>query len=166
MKLGETYNSNKQAREFLWYIADNYHNQLVHLLGQSQFFSVMCDGATDSSMTEEIIYLQLLVDGKPTTKFLALKPVAKADAAGTMSAVIESLEIDAALNFGAWKSRLVGLGADGTAVMMGHRGGVVAKLKEEAPQVIEMHCCAYRLELAIKDSAVGDPYLKVMDEFL
>ena len=33
-------------------------------------------------------------------------------------------------------------------------------------KVIEMHCCAHRLELAIKNSAVGDPYLKVMDDFL
>ena len=36
MKLGETYNSNKQAREFLRYIVDNCLNQLVHLLGQSR----------------------------------------------------------------------------------------------------------------------------------
>ena len=51
--------------------------------------------------------------------FLQLKPVAKADAAGIMSAVLESLEHDAALNFGAWTTRLVGFGADGPAV--GHR---------------------------------------------
>ena len=37
--------------------------------------------------------------------------------------------------------------------MMGHHGGVVAKLKEEAPQVTEMLCCAYGLEITMKDSA-------------
>jgi phosphotransferase system IIB component len=127
----------------------------------------MCDSASDSAgIEEEIIYVRFMLDGKPTIKFISLKPLAKADAAGIKSAIVESLEVDANQTLGKWKNRLVGFGADGAAVMMGHLGGVAAKLKEEAPHIIEMHCCAHRLELAVKDAAKADSFLQSMDEFL
>lgn len=164
--MGETYKNDKQAKLFLQFIADDCRNQLVNLLQGCRFFSVMCDGATDSgSIEEEIIYLRFLIGGKPTTKFLSLDPIAKADAAGIFSAIVESLE-GLALDSEEWKHRLVGFGADGAAVLMGHRGGVAAKIKEVAPHVIDMHCCAHRLELAIKNSASVNPYVGIMDDLL
>lgn len=42
-------------------------------------------------------------------------------------------------------SKVMGFGSDGASVMMGRRGGVVAKLKEENPNLIGIHCVAHRL---------------------
>ncbi|MED6284326.1 hypothetical protein CHARACLAT_018103, partial [Characodon lateralis] len=44
-----------------------------------------------------------------------------------------------------WMDRLVGFGADGAAVNMGCRGGVIALLKEEVGEhVIPLHCMPHR----------------------
>ena len=88
----------------------------------------MVDSATDSSMIEEI-YLWLLVAGE----FLSLKSVAKADAAGIKSAVVKSLENNATLNFGTWKSRLIGFGADGVGSYDGTSWWCSGKAKGGGP---------------------------------
>ena len=44
-----------------------------------------------------------------------------------------------------WTERLVGFGADGAAVNMGHRGGVIALLKDElGDHIIAFHCMPHR----------------------
>ena len=35
---------------------------------------------------------------------------------------------------------MVGFGADGASVMMGHKGGVAALLKADVPHLIDIHC--------------------------
>lgn len=48
-----------------------------------------------------------------------------------------------------WKEKVVGFGADGASVNLGQKGGVVAKLKQHVPYLLEVHCFPHRLELAL-----------------
>ena len=47
---------------------------------------------------------------------------------------------------------MISTGTDGASVMMGGIGGVVSLIKQDAPQVIEIHCVAHNLELAFSDT--------------
>ena len=51
-----------------------------------------------------------------------------------------------------WKSKLVGLGTDGASVNVGCHGGLGAILKQEIPYLLQIHCIAHRLELAVLDT--------------
>ena len=47
------------------------------------------------------------------------------------------------------KTKLFGFGADGASVNLGKNAGVAAKLKEDTPWLIDIHCLPHRLELAL-----------------
>ena len=62
----------------------------------------------------------------PIYRFVAVKPLARADAAGTVEAIVSALEKDCQCN--EWKSKLVGVCADGAAVNMGVHSGAAKQL--------------------------------------
>ena len=54
-----------------------------------------------------------------------------------------------------WKeflAKLVALGSDGAAVMLGKNNGVITLLQAHQPSMIAVHCSGHRLELAYKDT--------------
>lgn len=65
-----------------------------------------------------MIQIRVLID-TPVYRFV--KPLAKADAAGTVDAIVSALETECECS--EWKSKLVGICADGAAVNMGVRTG-------------------------------------------
>ena len=79
-------------------------------------------------------------------RFVALKELKSAD--GTVAAIKSALEENCELKD--WKERLVGLSADGAAVNMGIHTGAAKRLQDEVPHLVPVHCCAHRVELAIK----------------
>ena len=50
--------------------------------------------------------------------------------------------------------------------MLGHLTGVSTRLRNEASHLITIHCCAHRLELAIKDIWKELPLISEMDTVL
>ena len=54
-------------------------------------------------------------------------------------------------------AKLVALGSDGAAVMLGKNSGVITLLQAKHPSVIAVHCSGHRLELAYKDSVKNFP---------
>ena len=97
-------------------------------------------------------------------RFVALKESKTADAAGTVTAVKSALEEDYELKD--WKERLVGLSADGAAVNMGIRTGAAKRLQDEVPHLVPLHCCAHRVELAIKSVSEHVEYFKTLEDTL
>ena len=65
-----------------------------------------------------------------------------------------------------WKDGLVGFGSDGASVMMGRQNGVLKKIKDDVPHLIEMHCVAHRLELVILDAFKGESILTELNDLL
>lgn len=48
--------------------------------------------------------------------------------------------------------KLLGMGSDGANVILGNKTGVAARLKQEQPALIAVHCLSHKLELSYKDS--------------
>ena len=53
---------------------------------------------------------------RPVSKFVAVKPLGKADADNIVLAVVSALENGCELSVSDWQSKMVGMSADGTAV--------------------------------------------------
>lgn len=58
-----------------------------------------------------------------------------------------------------WKDRLIGLGTDGASVNMGSQGGLGAILKKDIPHLMQVHCVAHKLELAVLDACKTVKYV-------
>ena len=138
---------------------------MVQLLKDSNFFSVCMDSSTDKgTIDEEMIQVRVLKDNIPVHKFVSVKPLAKSDAANVASAVVSALESECECS--GWRSKLVGMCADGAAVNMGVRSGVAKRLQDEVPHLIPIHCCAHRVELAIKNISTEVDFFKTLEDTL
>ena len=116
--VGRSYNNPTQARKFVHFIGEQIRKDMVDLLQNRDFFSVCMDGSTDkATIDKEMVQVHLLQDDLPVYKFVAVKALAKTDAAGTVSAIVSALEVQCECSD--WQSKLVGLSADGAAVNMG-----------------------------------------------
>ena len=65
-----------------------------------------------------------------------------------------------------WTSKVVSFTADGAAVNFGVHAGVIVKLRESAPQILGMHGCAHRLELAVQDACKSHKLVTDLDAVL
>lgn len=71
-------------------------------------------------------------------RFVAVKALKTADAAGTVAAIKCALEENCELQ--EWTKGLVGLSADGAAVNMGIHSGAAKRLQDEVPHLVAVHC--------------------------
>ena len=133
-------------------------------MGVDDFFSILADGSTDISNTEqEIIYVTMLNENnKPVTQYVTLSSVPKANAENITEALKETMTKK--LKLKNWQNNIVGCCFDGAAVMLRPISGVGARLAKEAKHIMAIHCCAHRLELAVKN--VDIPEMKKLDDVL
>ena len=72
LDVGQSYRSDQQCREFSHYIAEVERQKLIKLFKESPFVSLVVDGSTDSSVTEqELLYLCSANNGD-LTSFLSI----------------------------------------------------------------------------------------------
>ena len=148
VKVSDTYANDKQCRVFMDFIAKDLHFEMKSLY-DGKFFAILSDGSTDTSnQEEEIVYIRFIDNGLPVTRFVTLKTMTKANAENLTQALMDTMSIDMGQN---WKEQLVACCFDGAAVMLGAKSGVATRLKNQLPHITVIHCCAHRLELAIKD---------------
>ena len=65
-----------------------------------------------------------------------------------------------------WKDRLVSGCFDGAAVNLGFKSGVVVRLEKDVPELIAIHYCSHRLELAVKAVVKEVPFYETVNTFL
>ena len=165
VSLGPTYSNPMQARNFVHFIAEEIRAELVQLLKDTNFFSVCMHSSTDKgTIDEEMIQVRVLKDNSPVYKFVSVKPLAKSDAANITSAVVSALQTKCECS--SWRFKLVGMCADGAAVNMGVRSGVAKRLQDDMPHLIPIHCCAHRVELAIKNVSTEVDFFKTVEDIL
>ena len=70
-----------------------------------------------------MVQIRVLMNNSPVYRFVAVKPLAKADATVTVNAIVSALEVECECN--EWKSSVC---ADGAAVNMGVRTGAAKRL--------------------------------------
>ena len=168
--IGEVYVNRIECANFIDYHGEYLSKTLENDLSEAHFYSVLTDGTTDCSVTEELVYV-LYFDPKRNEEsvgvklaFLSLKDVKKADAPGIES-VIESSFASVGTTKNELYSKLVGFGADGASVNSGDKNGVKALLQQKSPWLIFQWCVAHRLELALKD-ALQPTWFKQVDQML
>jgi hypothetical protein len=152
LEVQNRYNNSKYATTFAEYIAATEIDALVEECGRSSFFSLLSDGSTDSGILEqEMVFLRYIVGGAVKVKFIGVQSVEKANAVGIVNAL--KTTVGKLFAWEEFKDKLVSLGCDGAAVMVGKKSGVAAHLTEEQPALVVVHCFAHKLELALKDAS-------------
>lgn len=91
------------------------------------------------------------MQGKSRFFFLNTAYTEKSDADGIVKAMERSVE-KVGIPWKDFKEKLVGMGSDGASVMLGKNNGVAAKLRQQQPTLVAVHCYAHKLELAFKDA--------------
>ena len=158
LPLGHAYRNSVAACTFLHSISYVLQNGIVNDLKSADYFSLLLDGSTNVTVHEqEIMYARILKDGKPHNIFLGLMSLPSGSAEG-ISSGLHSFFSD--MGFLNWKEKLVSLGTDGASVNVGAQGGLGAVLKKDIPYLLQVHCVAHRLELAVLDACKNVDYIE------
>ena len=153
LKVGSTYRNDKQCKNFIQCIARVERKKIEEEIRMANFISVLSDGSTDVSVTEnEIVYVRICREGEVKVFFVGLIAVAKANAAGILSAIRKALEFED-LTKEEVEQKLIGFGADGASVNTGKNSGVISRMRDEiSSEIVLLRCLAHALELAFKDT--------------
>ena len=148
-------------RKMLLLIAKNIISDIVEKIKQSDAYGLLTDEVTDISNLCQLVSFIKIFDsnkGKADTVFIDCSDVlecsadASADADAIVTCITERFE-----KLGIEIKRLKAFVSDGASVMIGKKGGVAAKLKNEfTSTMINIHCICHRLALACGDT--GDDY--------
>ncbi|KAK6186625.1 hypothetical protein SNE40_005914 [Patella caerulea] len=141
------YRSSHTASEFISIISSDIEENILADIQQSPALGIMLDESTDlSSEKHLIVYINYIKDGMCKTAFTKLIEVHCATTDSLTKNILAFLNVNKIdIN------KMFGMGSDGAAVMMGKRAGVAALMKKHNQYLIEMHCVAHRLALAIVD---------------
>ncbi|CAN6682240.1 unnamed protein product [Malus baccata var. baccata] len=113
---------------------------------EGAFFSLLVDGARDSSTKEQMAVVLRYVNkkGESIEKFLGVQHVSST----TSSSLEEAIErLFATRNLS--MSKLRGQGYDGASNMKGELNGLKTKILNKYPQSFYIHCFAHQLQLAL-----------------
>ena len=109
------------------------------------------DGSMDSSITDnDMMYIQTCLEDVVHTNFICCCQVEHGKAEGIVHAIKRDMET--VIDWDQCIAKLVALGSDGAAVMLGKNSGVIALLQAQQPSMIAVHCSGHRLVLAYNES--------------
>ncbi|CAC5379271.1 unnamed protein product [Mytilus coruscus] len=165
LDMGNFYRSDNACRRFIQFIYEDLFKG-VNILTENDlhFYSILIDGATDSSVTEnELIYLRFVENGKPVNHYFSIEDVEKADAQGILKEIEGAFTRNGIPN---WKDKLIGFGSDGASVNLGCRGGIATLIKRDVPHLVITHCIAHRLELAANSAIKNHKHMKEIQDLL
>ncbi|CAM4528586.1 unnamed protein product [Leuciscus chuanchicus] len=141
--VGSQYLTNVACRRELW-------ESCVAEIKAANFLSVLSDSSTDVSGRDlEGFFVRILSCRRPKNIFIGVEKLQYATAPGhfaAMSAALDKADISQ------WKDKVVGLGTDGAAVMVGRIEGVATLLCAEVPHLINIQCLSHGLDLAAMDA--------------
>ena len=117
------------------------------------FITVLCDGSTGNSVTEQEVLYVIFVDPetfKPTIEFLeVVMPSDSQDAPGLKDAITATFKkhsLESVLK------KMVFLGSDGASVNSGKNSGLIKLFQEELPWLSFIWCFSHWLDLGLKDA--------------
>ena len=153
VEIGETYHNRKQARNFVQFIAADEREKVQDSMKGANFFSLMSDGSTDSSVIEEeIVYVRYAKQGHVFVQYVGLEEVGKANSENITKAVKSAATKGVGIPWEELVKKLVAIATDGASVMTGVNNGMVVRIKEDRTYILGIHCMAHRLELSYKDA--------------
>ncbi|XP_045172073.2 zinc finger protein 862-like [Mercenaria mercenaria] len=137
-------------------IEDNMLNDIK----SSEFMGIMLDETCDISIEKKlVIYIRYIKDGKIRVSYAGNQRVTDCTAEGIKTALVDFLR-SKGLMVDDDLLKIMGLGTDGAAVMVGCRNSVGMKLKEYNRMMTQVHCVAHRLNLAASQAGKGIQYME------
>ncbi|KAL7407867.1 hypothetical protein ABVT39_014850 [Epinephelus coioides] len=142
INVSATYDNHVRCAEVIGLIADEMKCELATKVKDTHYLSIMTDGDMDVSTKEcEVVYVRLILDGKPVNKLVGQQEVQHAHAKGILEATKAAFdELGADTN--GWMKKLIGFGADGATVNMGTREELelaVLTLQKKEPVVAKVY---------------------------
>ncbi|KAJ8042608.1 hypothetical protein HOLleu_09403 [Holothuria leucospilota] len=168
LDLGSTYINDNGAATFIKAIGQHMNTEIQSEVENSEYFSVMSDGSTDvAHLEQELIYIRYL-DGNATVrnKFVSIVELDDATAVGIQKGIHSGLSEIGQETKEIRAAKMVSVCFDGASVMMGAKGGVATLEKKDVPRLVEIHCVAHRLELAVLDALKSNSYLKEVEDII
>ena len=163
MKVSHSYRNDRAAAQFVDTIGKEMKDSFVKDLLDANYYSVLTDGSTDASITEqEVVYVLYLSGGEPKVKFLGIEAPEQATADGLKENIEKAFQ-----NIGITPmyDSLANLCVDGASVNTGIHNGLGAKMKAHAEWLTIIHCFNHNLELAVKD-CFDKTFFKEIDNML
>ncbi|MCO5605532.1 hypothetical protein L7F22_059715 [Adiantum nelumboides] len=149
--------------EFMQAIQDVLWTALCGEIQASPCYSLMVDDSTDRAKEGHlIVYISYLRDGGKGDNHVTFVKLIKTDDGGAKAKYDALLQL--LKKMGLSLHKLVSLATDGCSVMIGHRGGLIAKLRAHVPHLLLVHCLAHRENLAASQAVGAFPELMHLDK--
>ena len=128
-----------------------FKEKFVSEAREHYFYGLTADGTTDVSTSEQFSLCLQYVDSKLEAVNVFLGFYSAPDSTGeTLFSCIKDVFVRLNLPL---EERLKGFCFDGAANMSGHISGVQAKLKEQCPNALYVHCSNHSLDLVLQEVA-------------
>ena len=157
--VGNTYRNDKECRAFIHAIAAVERQKIETVIAEAPFLSILSDGSTDLSVTEnEIVYIRTANQGKVEMFFVGLVPVERANAPGIYGAIKQSIQTCCTNTpLPNILKKTVAFASDGASVNVGHKSGVISLMRQDiSPSIVMVRCLVHRIELAYKDAILRE----------
>ncbi|MCO5551013.1 hypothetical protein L7F22_004508 [Adiantum nelumboides] len=123
----------------------------------------MVDDSTDRGKEGHlIVYVSYLKDGGKEENHVTFVKLIKTDDGGAEAKYHALLEL--IKEMGLCLHKLVSLAIDGCSIMVGHRGGLIARMRADVPHLLLVHCLAHRENLAASQAVDSFPKLTHLDK--
>ena len=152
------YTSYRTVDELLTLLGDEVRQAVVGAVKASPCIGIICDETTDLSTSKElVIYAKAIVCGEVKTHLLGLKelPRGDSDAATISKSILDTID-----NYRIEVQCVAAFGSDGASAMTGKSNGVAARLKQQQPSLVSIHCVGHHLALAVIEAANTVPSVK------
>ncbi|XP_064410162.1 SCAN domain-containing protein 3-like [Latimeria chalumnae] len=147
-KIGSIPLSNNTVCRLISEMSINVKVQLIEMIRNVRYFALQLDETTDvANLAQLMIYVRFMHKNKLTEELLFCKELPTRTTGAEIFQLLNDFITSNSLD---WK-KYVGICTDGAAAMTGKRSGVVARVREVAPNVTATHCILHRQALALKE---------------
>ena len=149
-----SYKGEETLRDIFLTIGEVIQDTIIKQATQAGCYGILMDEVTDISVLELLVtFIQYVHDGEVKTNFLFVKDFLKASSSADANTIC-TVAMTKLLSLKLELNKLASIVTDGASVMMGHKSGVAALLKERVNKsLINVHCLAHRLALSCTDTA-------------
>ena len=141
VEIGASYRNDHGCASFVEAIAADLQRKLKQKMSNAKFFSLLLDSSIDCSNVEEELFLALFFDPYSSAEegtvhirdnFFAVHHLAREIGEGLYGCVKKSLTYMGV----EWRSKMVGLGCDGTNANIGSDSGLKSYLLKDIPWLV------------------------------
>lgn len=142
--------SERSLQELVLTIGNTVKGQIISKVKKSQSFGILLDEVTDVSVKNQmVLFIQYvdIVTKRAEVSFFAVADVLE-DSISANSETLHKVVLRELSVLGDDVSELSSVVTDGASVMTGKLNGLCARLSQEFPCLISVHCICHRLALA------------------